>query len=189
MAHVHGITLSILPILGLFMLATSADVPPPRIIHINVTYNNEIIDSVFYAQIFVCLSELTEENVHEYLEKVIEHHGIEQLIFEEFDRDGNCYWVPVGFAWCESAYGKCEFEWVIEREFRLAVYVPQLDKVFVSGEMEAENISIAEKRESFYEATLLPDGTIDMKRTVGVAVKAGIRGYGVEIFKGAGKRE
>ena len=182
MARIHGITLSILPILGLLILATSADLPPPRIIHIDVTYNNERIDSVFYAQILACVGKLTEEDVREHLEKVVEEHGIEQLAFEEFDRDGNCYWVPIRTWWCKCAYSKCEFEWLHEREFRLAVYVPQLDRLFVSGEMEAENISIAEKRESFYEATLLPDGTIDMKKIVQVAVKAGKREYEVEMF-------
>ncbi|KYK35357.1 MAG: hypothetical protein AYK19_01865 [Theionarchaea archaeon DG-70-1] len=185
MARIHGITLSILPILGLLILATSADVPPPRIVHIDVTYNNEIIDSVFYAQILGCLSELTEENVREYLENVVERHAIEQLAFEEFDRDGNCYWVPIGWCSCECTHSKCEIECNYDREFKLAVYIPKLDKVFVSGEMEAENITVAENRDSFYEANLLPDGTIDMKRTVGVAGKAGIREYKVKIVKRA----
>ncbi|MBU7030308.1 MAG: hypothetical protein HXS48_25470 [Theionarchaea archaeon] len=185
MARIHGITLSILPILGLLILATSADVPPPRIVHIDVTYNNEIIDSVFYAQILGCISELTRKIFHEGLGNVVEYYEMEQLAFEELDRDGNCYWVPIGRRPCECTHSKCVFEYDYYSEFKLAVYVPQLDKVFVSGEMEAENINGAEKRDSFYEANLLPDGTIDMKRTVGVAGKAGIREYKVKIVKRA----
>jgi len=51
-----------------------------------------------------------------------------------------------------------------------------LDKVFVSGEIKPE------KRESFYAANLLPDGTIEMRKIPKITGRAGINEHKVEMF-------
>lgn len=141
---------------GLFMLA-AADLPSPPILHVNLTYNNEKIESIFFAQILVCMSNEEIEQSHEYTEIVAE-----QLAIKEIDRDRDCYWHPAPGCWSECGDSTCNFAcFSLEhsRRFKLAIYVPQFDKVFVSGEIEMKD------GEEFYWANLLPDGTIDMEET------------------------
>lgn len=171
MTRICGNTFSVLPILGLFILATCADIPPPDTIHIDVTYNNERIDYVFYAEVLVCMDEREIEIEREYTEIVVE-----QLAIKEFDHDRNCFWYPASYCRGECTYSECDFACVTLQKLKLAVYVPQLDKVFVSGEMEIEN------EESFYVANLLPDGTIDMRKTAKAAAETGIKENKVEMF-------
>jgi hypothetical protein len=155
-----------------FMLAACADLSPPPIVHVSVTYNNERVESILYAQILVCMSDEQIEQNHKFTEIVVE-----QLAVKEVDRDRNCYWYPAPACWGECADSMCDFTcnslWFF-RKFKLAIYVPQLDKVFISGEMEMK------KEESFYAADLLPDGTIDMKETVKSTRKAKTSRYKIE---------
>jgi hypothetical protein len=164
-------TLFALPILGLFILTTCADIPPPDTMHIDVTYNNERIDSVFYAQILMCMGERAIIVLAKHTEI-----AVEQLAIKEFDSDRDCYWYPAAECWVECASSKCDSVCTNLSEFKLAVYIPQLDKVFMSGVMGVE------KKESSYAANLLPDGTIDMKKTVRAPGKVGISEHKVGMF-------
>lgn len=145
-------------LLTCFLLVSTAhaDIGRKPSINIRCTYNNEKIDSIFYAELLECLSQERINEETRYLSEM----EVQQLAITEFDPARNCYWFPSGHTWggkCTDS--ECDFDYIVPREFKLAVYVPRLDKVFMSDAIVRENFS------SYYEATLLPDGTIEIEET------------------------
>lgn len=86
----------------------------------------------------------------------------EKLIQKIPDNSRGCYWAIAPFAWggnCQNS--NCHFNYFLpsELEFRLAVYLPSQDKVYLSAEVTRENFRSA------FEANLLSDGTISIQET------------------------
>lgn len=148
----------------LLVSAAYADIGRRPSMKIHCTYNNEEIDSIFYAELLECLSQERINEQASYLSEMVE---VQQLAITEFDPARNCYWSPSRSPLSFQNLGRgdectdseCNFRFQLPREFRLAVYVPSLDKVFLSDAIVRKNYS------SRYEATLLPDGTIEIEET------------------------
>jgi len=129
------------------------DIGPKPTIDIDFTYNDEkITDDVFYADLLECVNGLVlRHNIEEV---------IEQLDVSIFDEEKNCTWCPSSLTWGgECSDSKCHFNYFLPENFRLIVYVPSMDKVFISDEIERENFY------STYSANLLEDGSIEISET------------------------
>ena len=86
--------------------------------------------------------------------------GCEKLVQKIPDNSRGCYWVPSQFAFggkCQNS--NCDFNYRIPEKFRLAVYLPSQDKVYLSDEVKRENFR------STFNANLFPDGTIILQET------------------------
>ncbi|MFH1409737.1 MAG: hypothetical protein ABIH34_07535 [Nanoarchaeota archaeon] len=130
----------------------SADIGPKPAADFHVTWEGqEVQDRSFHAKMLSCQQEgnrLPGENV------------ISLLNISEYDPEKDCIWMPSPLAWggtCENA--ECHFNYFLPIEFKLAVYLPSQDKVFISPEVTRENFR------STYDVELLPDGSIDLKET------------------------
>ncbi len=130
----------------------SADIGPKPSADIHVTLNGQSIqDATFNAKMLTCQK---EEN------KFPAREIIPQLNISEYDSVNNCYWKPAESAWggdCQN--GNCHFNYFLPSEFRLAVYLPSQDKVYLSAEVTRENFR------STFEANLLSDGNINLQET------------------------
>ncbi|MBI2675034.1 MAG: hypothetical protein HYX24_01140 [Candidatus Aenigmarchaeota archaeon] len=133
-----------------------ADIGPKATVDIYVNYNSgRINDNLFYARMLGCdtIVGLQPERIKDAI--IAQKFGI-----KEFDPVKNCYWQPAALAWGgECRYSSCHFSYHPPSLFRLAVYVPSLEKTFISGEVERKNFH------SNYYANLLSSGTIEIRET------------------------
>jgi hypothetical protein len=82
----------------------------------------------------------------------------EKMIQKIPDHDKGCYWIVARLAWtspCQKS--TCHFSYQPPSEFRLEVYLPSQDKIFLSAPAKRENFY------SNFEANLLSDGNITIK--------------------------
>lgn len=136
----------ILPIF--FMLLTLnlayAAIPPSAYIHI--LYNrNEISDAEFYGEFLVC--EEKEYSSH----KV----AIPQLNINLYDSEKNCYWKPPSweYRWDNCRKSKCDFFMIPYGKTKFSLYIPSLDKVFITNEVKADTGS------NYFQVDLSSDGS------------------------------
>jgi hypothetical protein len=130
----------------------SADLGPKDSVDINVLYNgNKISDASFSAEMLACINKNRQ-----YLPEGL----IPQLNISEYDSANNCYWTPAFLAWggnCSDS--RCYFWYFPPSEFKLAVYVPSLDKVFITNEISRTT------SDSNYEVALNFDGSAKISET------------------------
>ena len=129
---------------SLVLCLVSADIGPKPSADIHVTLNGQNISvASFNAKMLTCQKE----------EKVSSARNlIPQLNISKYDSVNNCYWKPAELAWggdCQDS--NCHFNYDIPSEFRLAVYLPSHDKVYLSAKATRENFR------STFEADLLSD--------------------------------
>jgi hypothetical protein len=131
----------------------SADSGPKPTVDIDVLYNgNKISDASFSAQMLGCADQ--DKYYHN------PRNLIPQLNISEYDSVNNCYWLPAFLAWggdCRDS--KCHFSYMPPKEFKLAVYIPSLDKVFISNEISRTNFN------SNYEVILDSNGSAKISET------------------------
>lgn len=136
-----------------------SDLGPKPTVDIDVNYDgSKIPDSVFYAKMLGCyddesiLQESLQINTTEIAEK--------QFAISEFDYSVNCTWFPSRFAWGgECKDSMCGFTYSPPNPFRLIVYIPSLNRTFVSSKVYNENFGAS------YSADLMADGSIAIKDT------------------------
>lgn len=141
--------------IGFLILLSSlalADIGPKPTAYFEVTYDGRSLgpdqDFEFKAQMLVC-----QEHSQRPLENLIP-----SLRISEYDASRSCYWEPAEFAWGgECVHSECKFNYFLPDEFKLAVYLPSQDQVFVSDLVTKKNF------EAFYQANLLPDRSITIK--------------------------
>lgn len=147
-----------------FPYFVSADIGPKPSVNIDVLYNgNKISDASFSAKMLDCV----DEDIG-YREAGL----ISQLNISEYDSVNNCYWIPAYLAWggdCRDS--KCYFGYFPPSEFKFAVYVPSLDKVFITNEISRTSF------DSSYEATLNSDGSANIYETTSLVKK-----YDISLF-------
>jgi len=144
-----------LALLMLFILPgfVYADLGPKPTVDIDIYYNgNKVPDIIFNAMMLVC----QKGNVgYEGIQR-----QIPQLNISEYDPANDCYWRPAFLAWggdCKDS--KCHFGYSPPSEFRLAVYIPSLDRVFITNEISRKNFN------SNYKAELRSDGSAEISET------------------------
>ena len=142
-------TLLILSILPNFV---SADLGPKPSADIHVTLDGQSVSNqTFNAKMLTCQNEENQFPARDV---------IPQLNISEYDSTNNCHWRPAELAWggdCQN--GNCHFNYFLPSEFRLAVYLPSQDKVYLSAEVARENFR------STFEANLLSDGSMNLQET------------------------
>lgn len=141
----------------------SADLGPKPGVDIDVFYNNKnISNSDFSAVMLGCESK-------EYVQREVKYERkdlIPQLKINEYDQIKNCSWFPEGFAWGERCGdGACRVSLVPPVEFKLAVFIPSLDKVFITNEISRTNFN------SKYRAELSSDGSAKILETTPLLAK------------------
>lgn len=149
----YSISILIFAVL-LFPNLVSADLGPKPSTTIFLTYDKEVIsDNVFYAAMLVCIK---ADNEFQFVNKDLDSH----LNIKEYNPEEDCYWQPSYLSWggdCRKS--KCEFSYMLPDRFKLAVYVPSRDNVYISDEVLRENFN------STYEANISPNGVIEIKET------------------------
>ncbi|MGV8171487.1 MAG: hypothetical protein ACP5OA_02215 [Candidatus Woesearchaeota archaeon] len=76
------------------------------------------------------------------------------------DVDRGCYWTIAPLAWggnCQDS--NCNFNYFLPSKFRLEIYLPSQDRIYLSDEVNRLNFK------SSFEAELNPDGSIDLQET------------------------
>ncbi|MGM5487791.1 MAG: hypothetical protein ACQESG_02490 [Nanobdellota archaeon] len=126
-----------------------ADIGPKPSADIQVTLEGQKIPGTFNAKMLTCQEE---------------QYGVSDMIPELNlsipDAGRDCSWRPTGLAWGgECTDSRCHFGYFVPSEFRLAVYLPEEDTVYVSPETTRENFR------STFVADLQADGDIIIKET------------------------
>ena len=137
----------------------SADLGPKPSVDIDVIYNQQnISDSSFSAKMLSCVTQDFAQSESKY-----EKDLIPQLQINEYDSSKNCYWFPARLAWGgQCANSSCHFGYMPPSEFKLAVFIPSIDKVFITNEISRTNFN------SRYKAELFSDGSAKISETTPV---------------------
>ena len=128
-----------------------ADAPPPPPFDVNFTYEGQkITDAKFYAVALQCRQE-----------KISDITVIPQLDINQPDAD--CSWFPRLSAtggFCSDS--TCHFDWVYGK-FKLAVYVPNINKVFVSDVINRQYLGhYGRDTQISYDINLLKDSGVEV---------------------------
>lgn len=152
----------------IFFLASGvvyADLGPKPEADIQVTLNGRNVpDSVFNAEMLVCY----KEGQNGFGNKEV----IPQLNISEYDSANDCYWKPAPLAWsAECRNSSCHFGYMLPSSFKLAVYIPSLDKVFITNEVSRTNFN------SEYDAELSSSGSAVIRETTPLVRKDNITSF------------
>lgn len=122
----------LLLLLLLIIPIVNADIGPKPTADIHLTLQGEEIEGKFYAKMLTCREEDT-------------YHVRDlrpELNISEYDSERDCHWTPTPLAWGgECRNSECSFGYHLPSSFRLAVYLPQTDKVYISKETERNNFN------------------------------------------------
>lgn len=136
-------------VLSLFFILLLSDsvyaaIPPSAYIH--VLYNgNEISDAEFYGEFLVC-----EEK--EYASHKVTNP---KLSINLYDSEKGCYWKPPAweYRWDNCRKSKCDFFMIPYGKTKFSLYIPSLDKVFITNEVKADTGS------NYFQVDLSSDGS------------------------------
>jgi hypothetical protein len=143
--------ISILVVVALMSHYTLADMGPKPTSDIHVTDSGNLISEIFYAKMLTCVAKDKDLNIREIQP---------QLNLSIYDQSKDCYWRPSWLAWGDKCTdSNCRFTYHPPYTFRLAVYIPSQDKVYISETVFKKNFY------STFEARLTGDDSIDMKET------------------------
>lgn len=142
--------------IGLFSPeSASADLGPKPSVKIDVVYYGENIPVAesFSAKMLECIPQDQKQNR-------MKDKTVPQLEINEYDSSKNCYWVPAwlaGGGQCSNS--SCDFGYMLPNNFKLAVFIPSTNKVFVTNEISRSNFN------SNYKAVLFSDGSAKISET------------------------
>jgi len=137
----------------------SADLGPKPSVDIDVVYNQQNVpDTSFSAKMLSCVPQDFAQSESKYEEDLIP-----QLKINVYDSAKNCYWFPARLAWGgQCSNGSCHFGYMPPSEFRLAVYLPSLNKIFITNKISRTNFN------SHYRAELFTNGSAKISETTSV---------------------
>jgi hypothetical protein len=131
-----------------------ADAPPPPPFTVDFTYEGQkISDQTFYAAVLECVwPDYQEISV------------VPQLNISQEDSDKDCTWRPVVVPYNNTCTNsECRFDWVLG-DFKLAVYVPSLNKTFLSETLaRTYEGHYGYKTKTLYNVQLLKDNSIKIE--------------------------
>ena len=143
---------SIIFILPRFVLA-DAPPPPPFIVYVNYE-GKKISDQNFYAEALKCDKEKSNPDAS----------IMPQFLISAYDAAKSCFWEP-NFSSDACAKSQCEFHWTLG-EFKIAVYLPSLNKTFVSNAINREYLGhYGYKTPSYYQIDLAKDGSAKLSES------------------------
>jgi len=116
-----------LPVFAIFLFLlvgmALADTGPKPTAAINVYYNGDQISGNFSAVMLHCTN-----STYSY------RNPPPHLNISEYDSGKGCYWTYASFAWGgQCTDSRCGFSYSIPTEFKLAVYLPSLGRVFITN--------------------------------------------------------
>ncbi len=154
MANKAGLIFTIFLVVIFCFSFVSADMGPKPTSKISIFYENEKISDNSQAGMFVCSnSNWTRQGENT---AIIDSFAI-------FDEEKNCTWRSDPLAWGGNCgNGVCEFFYFLPDSFRLGVYVPELNKTFITEEIARPNFN------SQYRVDLSSDGTAEIRETTSV---------------------
>jgi hypothetical protein len=145
---------------SLFLIAIPgvyADMGPKPSSELYVNYSGQSITGTFYAKMLSCYN--NDYDFHaaqecEYESDVPKDICLKLVSVNMTDIERNCTWLYDSLAWGGNCInGACGFHYFLPSEFRLAVYMPSLDKIFVTDSVSREQFI------SSYEVNIFPDGS------------------------------
>lgn len=128
-----------------------ADAGPKESVNFVISYNNNSIpDDKFYAKMLGCISgDLTKYGIQDTANQL--------ATIKQYDARKGCFWYPAWQAFggnCSNSY--CNFGYFPPHDFKLAVYLPSLNKVFISDEIKSNT----QFHGNTFTANLTSDGKI-----------------------------
>lgn len=157
------------------MPLASADLGPKPTADIKFTYDGRGIPALYADEKGAFVARMTscdekEPNYSEENQKLKELKytasvlGLalpNEFFLSEYDQGKKCYWGMAWFAWVRDDFSTSarHFNYFIPEDFKLVVFVPKLDKVFVSNEVHRKSFNAS------FEADLKADGSIAVKDT------------------------
>lgn len=151
----------------LFLSFASADMGPKPSTTVNFTYDGkELSDKFFIAKMAGCVGEnagtiyeddrVKGELTAEYADRF---QIPDNFFIEEKDEARGCTWKMARLAWVSNEAGENSrrFGYHPPAKFRLAVFIPETNKVFISKPATAKNFN------SYFTADLKSDGSIDVQ--------------------------
>lgn len=147
-------------ILPLFLNLVSADLGPKPTVDIEIFYEEKKISEEGVKAVML---ECWTKTGYIPRDNETKSHFEPLYSLSEYDPVKKCYWKPAEFAWggdCQNS--KCHFSYFPPSEFKLAVYIPSLNKIFISNEISRRNFH------STYVANLNPDGSAKIYETTSI---------------------
>lgn len=162
MNNTGAVWFSLLTLFALSVMA-NADVAPP-IITVNVTYNGGPVNATFYStMLFTCTNSPN-----------VSTSGIQvpQLRTSYYDAARGCYWTHDNLARdAVCTNGMCRFRFFPQSNFKMAFYLPSLNKIFVTNEVSISNFTTS------FSAQLHPNGSATIARVSSPILAPGILGF------------
>lgn len=145
--------------LALFGRVARADAPPPPPFTVYVNYQGQkISDAKFFAEALKCDKEKSTPDAS----------VLPQFLISKYDAAKNCYWEP-NVASYPCANSQCEFNWLLG-DFKIAVYLPSLNKTFVSNDVDREYSGhYGGNTPRYYQLDLTKDGNAKLSETIAQA--------------------
>jgi len=142
----------------LLLTTVHADVGPKPSAAFHVKLDGvDVQDEHFYAAMLGC-DNITQEKLEEVKNYTRLSHPA--LWIEEYDDSKLCTWYPATFAWggdCQNS--RCDFTYFLPSQFRLAVYIPSINRTFITREATRENFN------SRFDVELFSDGRTEIHET------------------------
>ncbi|MCX6713834.1 MAG: hypothetical protein NTV48_01895 [Candidatus Vogelbacteria bacterium] len=132
----------------IFPVLVLADAPPPPPFTVYINYNGQrVSDPKLQAEILRCDEQ-----------KILAKGSIApKLLIAEYDAKNKCTWEPQNIS-NRCSVGQCWFNWAMG-EFKVAVYLPSVDKVFISNSLTRRYAGYyGHDTVRFYQAELFGDG-------------------------------
>ena len=140
-----------------------ADMGPKPTADITLTYEGETIQEPVFGQLIECYPAPNQPDANELeyetrsivgRDNIFDNKTIVEILsMNVFDSARNCYWRPAGLAWGGCSKSGCSFRYSIPDTFKLVVYLPSKEKVFMTNEIESQWFN------GKYAADLKQDGT------------------------------
>lgn len=131
-------------VLMLFVLclsfSVSADMGPKPTADFFVTYQNNAIPGTLFADMMVC--EYKKIDLNERMQNRGENSKNIMILknISRYDEERNCYWQGSSMAnfgmGAECDAGKCHFNYFLPPKFVLAIYIPDMEKIYFSDEIQ-----------------------------------------------------
>jgi len=126
MNQIKAIMFSLL-VLAALISVVRADIAAPMMV-VNVTYEGTSVNGTFYAVTLSCANITTSANTSPVTAGQLQN-------ISEYNPLRNCYWMPNSLSMNgECANGQCDLYYFQPSDFKMAFYLPSLNRTFITNE-------------------------------------------------------
>lgn len=122
----------LLILLASFFSISFADIGPKPSVYFRIKFDGGAVqDETFYAAMLGCYGNDSYD-----IEHLSNNTHIRPILrISEYDASKGCTWVPSWLAWGgECSNSRCFFDYFPPEDFRLAVYIPSINRTFITNE-------------------------------------------------------